>query len=50
MPQLAAATTVLIDPTAEEWALHRGLHRQIARHQGQLLELVERFAAAARRR
>ena len=45
MPQLAAATTVLIDPTAEERALHRGLHREIARHYGELLGLVERLAA-----
>lgn len=45
MPQLEAATAVLIDPTPEERALHRALHSEIARHYGELLELVERLSS-----
>ena len=44
MPQLEAATAVLVDPTPEERALHHALHSEIARHYGELLELVERLS------
>jgi len=44
MPQLEAATAVLVDPTPEERALHHALHTEIARHYGELLELVERLS------